>query len=398
MLLCGLQWFRRGCSEMKSLLNKKNALLVSALIVAIGLSGCSSLKEMLSGDDSVDYKSVVRTDPLSIPPDMTQAASDPRFRAPDSGATTFSQFQKSGQASPASQASSAQAAVLPTRGDMRVMRDGDLRWLSIDWPADRVFSAAADFWTETGFTLDVTDPKAGLIITNWSENRANIPDSWIRQLIGKAIPGAWDSGTRDKFRTRIERNGNRTEVYITHQHMVEEAIGRTTGGTTADIRWTIGKEDPGLNAAMLARMMVFFGEDVDGARKKMAQAKADPQSPKVVAPDGDKTKLVIDESFDRAWRRVGVALDSGGFAVDDRDRSTGEYYVRYVDVDTGMKREEPHFLARLFGAKDAPKAPTYRIRLTSVGSQTEVTILDDKGARDTSATAQRLLGVLSDKI
>ncbi|MDN3986808.1 outer membrane protein assembly factor BamC [Zwartia vadi] len=383
---------------MKSLLNKKNALVVSALIVAIGLSGCSSLKEMLSGDDSVDYKSVVRTDPLSIPPDMTQAASDPRFRAPDSGATTFSQFQKSGQASPAAQASSAQAAVLPTRGDMRVMRDGDLRWLSIDWPADRVFSSAADFWTETGFTLDVTDPKAGLIITNWSENRANIPDSWIRQLIGKAIPGAWDSGTRDKFRTRIERNGNRTEVYITHQHMVEEAIGRTTGGTTADIRWTIGKEDPGLNAAMLARMMVFFGEDVDGARKKMAQAKADPQSPKVVAPDGDKTKLVIDESFDRAWRRVGVALDSGGFAVDDRDRSTGEYYVRYVDVDTGMKREEPHFLARLFGAKDAPKAPTYRIRLTSVGSQTEVTILDDKGARDTSATAQRLLGVLSDKI
>lgn len=383
---------------MKSLLNKKNALVVSALIVAIGLSGCSSLKEMLSGDDSVDYKSVVRTDPLSIPPDMTQAASDPRFRAPDSGATTFSQFQKSGQVSPAAQASSAQAAVLPTRGDMRVMRDGDLRWLSIDWPADRVFSSAADFWTETGFTLDVTDPKAGLIITNWSENRANIPDSWIRQLIGKAIPGAWDSGTRDKFRTRIERNGNRTEVYITHQHMVEEAIGRTTGGTTADIRWTIGKEDPGLNAAMLARMMVFFGEDVDGARKKMAQAKADPQSPKVVAPDGDKTKLVIDESFDRAWRRVGVALDSGGFAVDDRDRSTGEYYVRYVDVDTGMKREEPHFLARLFGAKDAPKAPTYRIRLTSVGSQTEVTILDDKGARDTSATAQRLLGVLSDKI
>lgn len=383
---------------MKSLLNKKNALVVSALIVTIGLSGCSSLRDMLSGDDSVDYKSVVRTDPLSIPPDMTQAASDPRFRAPDSGATTFSQFQKSGQASPAAQASSAQAAVLPTRGDMRVMRDGDLRWLSIDLPADRVFSSAADFWTETGFTLNVTDPKAGLIITNWSENRANIPDSWIRQLIGKAIPGAWDSGTRDKFRTRIERNGNRTEVYITHQHMVEEAIGRTTGGTTADIRWTIGKEDPGLNAAMLARMMVFFGEDVDGARKKMAQATADPQSPKVVAPDGDKTKLVIDESFDRAWRRVGVALDSGGFAVDDRDRSTGEYYVRYVDVDTGMKREEPHFLARLFGAKDAPKAPTYRIRLTSVGSQTEVTVLDDKGARDTSATAQRLLAVLSDKI
>jgi outer membrane protein assembly factor BamC len=93
-----------------------------------------------------------------------------------------------------------------------------------------------------------------------------------------------------------------------------------------------------------------------------------------------------------------VALDSGGFAVDDRDRSTGEYYVRYVDVDTGVKREDPHFLARLFGAKTPGKAPTYRIRLTTKGTQTEVVILDEKGVRDTSATAQRLLGVLADKI
>lgn len=397
-LLCELQWFRRGCSEMKSLLSQKKVLLVSALSVVLALGGCASVRDMLSGDDSVDYKSVVRTDPLSIPPDMTQAASDPRFRAPDSGTTTFNQYQKAGQATPAAQASTARSAVLPTRSDMRVMRDGDLRWLSVDLPADRVFSTAADFWTEIGFTLDVTDPKAGLLVTNWAENRANIPDSWIRQLIGKAIPGAWDSGTRDKYRTRIERNGNRTEIYITHQHMVEEALGKGAGGASENIRWIIGKEDPGLNAAMLARMMVFFGEDVDGARKKMTQAKADPQAPQVVAPDGDKTRLMVGETFDRAWRRVGVALDSGGFAVDDRDRSTGEYYVRYVDTDTGMKRDEPHFFARLFGAKDAPKAPTYRIRLVASGTQTEVTVLDANGARDTSPTAQRLLSVLADKI
>jgi outer membrane protein assembly factor BamC len=380
---------------MKSLLSQKNALMVTALVAVLALNGCASVRNMLSGDDSVDYKSVVRTDPLSIPPDMTQAASDPRFRAPDSGTTTFSQFQQTGQVSPAAKASTAQSAVLPTRSDMRVMRDGDLRWLSVDMPADRVFSAAADFWTETGFTLDVTDPKAGLLVTNWAENRANIPDSWIRQLIGKAIPGAWDSGTRDKFRTRIERNGNRTEIYITHQHMTEEARGQASGGAAAEIRWTIGKEDPGLNAAMLARMMVFLGADADGARKKVAQANAAPQGSQVTMAPG---ALIINETFDRAWRRVGVALDSGGFAVDDRDRSTGEFYVRYVDVDTGIKREDPHFFARMFGAKNPGKAPTYRIRLTTKGTQTEVVVLDEKGVRDTSATAQRLLGVLADKI
>lgn len=398
MLLCERQWLRRGCSEMKSLLNRNKAWIVSAIAASVlTLSGCQSVRNMLDGQDSVDYKSVKQSDPLSIPPDLTQAANDPRYRAPDSGTTTFSQFQQAGR-TPVAQ-SSAQSAVLPTRSDMRVMRDGDLRWLSVDLPADRVFSTTADFWTETGFTLDVTDPKAGLLVTNWAENRANIPDSWIRQAIGKVLPGMWDSGTRDKFRTRIERNGNRTEIYITHQHMYEDALNKNaSAGGDPDIRWLIGKEDPGLNAAMLARLMVFLGEDVDGARKKMAQAQADPQAPKVVTPQGDKSVLVIGESFDRAWRRVSVALDSGGFAVDDRDRSAGEFYVRYVDVDTGLKREDPGFFAKLFGSKDPGKAPTYRIRLTSSGAQTEVTVLDEKGARDTSATAQRLLSVLADKI
>lgn len=374
--------------------SKLKFLNVAALSGLILVSGCAQMRSVLEGDNSVDYKSVVMTDPLSIPPDMTQAASDPRYRAPAGGTTTFNQFQQAGQQAAARGATAAQSAVLPTRSDMRVLRDGDLRWLSIDMSADKVFSLAADFWSENGFTLDVTDPKAGLLVTNWAENRAKIPESWIRQLLGSVLQGLWDSGTRDKFRTRIERAGNRTEVYISHQHMDEIA----TGSDGTDIRWVRGKEDPGLNAAMLARMMVFMGEDVDGARKKMAQAVANPQSPKVVTPATDQSVLIISENFDRAWRRVGVALDSGGFAVDDRDRSAGDYYVRYVDSDTGIKREDPNFLSRLFGAKDPGKAPTYRIHLVTRGNETEVTVLNDKGVRDESATAKRLLAVLADKI
>lgn len=379
---------------MKTQGSKLKLLNVMALMGLVLLGGCAQMRAVMDGDNSVDYKSVVMSDPLSIPPDMTQAASDPRYRAPPSGSTTFNQFQQAGQQAAAKGATATQSAVLPTRSDMRVMRDGDLRWLSVDMPADKVFSLAADFWSENGFTLDVTDPKAGLLVTNWAENRAKIPESWIRQLLGSVLQGLWDSGTRDKFRTRIERAGNRTEVYISHQHMDEMA----TASDGTDIRWVRGKEDPGLNAAMLARLMVFMGEDVDGARKKMAQSVANPQSPKVVTPTADKSVLIISENFDRAWRRVGVALDSGGFAVDDRDRSAGDYYVRYVDTDTGFKREDPNFLSRLFGAKDPGKAPTYRIHLVTRGNETEVTVLNDKGVRDESATAKRLLAVLADKI
>ncbi len=376
-------------------MSRKTVLATTLLSAVLLLQGCSGFRSMLNGDDSVDYKSVVKTDPLSIPPDLTQAASDPRYRAPASGTTTFSQFQQAGQAS-AKGVPSSQAAVLPTRADMRVMRDGDIRWLVVDMSPDKVFSLTADFWVESGFSLDVTDPKAGLMVTNWAENRAKIPESFIRDMLGKVLEGLWDSGTRDKFSTRIERVGNnRTEIYISHKHM-EEKNYSTQG--QVDVRWMNGKEDPGLNAAMIARLMVFLGEDVDGARKKMGQAQASKQDAPITTPDGDKSALLIAESFDRAWRRVGVALDSGNFAVDDRDRAAGDFYVRYVDTDTGMKREDPGFFSKLFGAKDPAKAPTYRLHLTDQGTKTEVTVFDADGKRDTSPTAQRILSVLSGKL
>ena len=347
----------------------------------------------MSGEDSIDYKTVVRADPLSIPPDLTQAASDPRYR-PAAGSTTFSQYQLA-QAGGKGVPSSAQSGVLPTRSDMRVMRDGELRWLSVDMSPEKVFSMTADFWTERGFTLDVTDPRAGLMETNWAENRAKIGESWLRQALGSVFDGLYDSGTRDKFRTRIERAGNRTEIYISHRHM--EEISKITL-QDVETRWANAKEDPGLNAAMLARLMVFLGEDIDGARRKMAQSMPGSQDPKVTAPANDKSLLIVAEPFDRAWRRVGVALDSGGFSVDDRDRTAGDFYVRYLDTDTGEKREEPSIFARMFGSKDPAKAPTYRIHLVQQGTQTEITVIDPKGVRDTSATAQRLLSVLAGKL
>ena len=76
---------------MKSLLNKKCGVLAAFVATLLLLSGCNSLRSVMSGDDSIDYKSVVRTDPLSIPPDLTQAANDPRYRSPTTGTTTFSQ-------------------------------------------------------------------------------------------------------------------------------------------------------------------------------------------------------------------------------------------------------------------------------------------------------------------
>jgi outer membrane protein assembly factor BamC len=380
-------------------MNKRHAGFAALLTLAM-LAGCSDVNQLLGKEEPIDYKSAssaARADPLSIPPDLTQAANDPRYKAPVGGTTTFSQYQAEGQQqAAAAQTASTTSDVLPQRTDMHVERDGNIRWLVVNLPPDQIFSKVVDFWTSNGFTIRTNNPAAGLIETDWAENRAKIPESWLRQALGMVLEQAYDSGEREKFRTRIERVNGHTEIYINHQHMVETNVGARDSG---NLQWQPGPEDPGLNAAMLARLMVFLGTSVDQAKTMVAKAEAAPKQPAVVRDvQANGAQLNVQESFDRAWRRVGVALDSGGFTVDDRDRSAGDFYVRYLDTDTGLQREEPGFFSRLFGGSKSGEAPQYRIHVAGQGSVSQVTVLDSNGKQDNSPTAQRLLGVLADKM
>lgn len=370
----------------------KGVLLVTSVAV---LSACTSLRETMSGQNAIDYQSAVRTDPLSIPPDLTQAAADPRYRAPATGSTTLTAFQSQGsQIDAAGSSALTRNTVLPSYPNIEVKRDGDLRWLAVKMSPDELFPKIESYWYDSGFSLDLIDAKAGLMVTNWAENRAKIPSTWLREMLGTVLDRVYDSGERDKFRTILERNGDVVEVYISHEHMVEVRVGVEETQT----RWERGREDPGLNAAMLARLMVYLGEETELARQKMAQAEESALKPTVqdnVSGDGTLTIL---EPFEMSWRRVGLALDSGNFAVDDRDRSAGDFFVRYVDTDTGLIREEPSLFGRLFGAKDPEPAQQYRLNLQGEGDRTIVKVYSSDGQLDSSETAKRLLSVLAERL
>lgn len=357
----------------------------TALLAALaGLAGCSTINQALNLEEPVDYKSTVRGDPLSIPPDLTQANVDARYRAPE-GSTTFSQYAQSQQASMNAPGTE---RVLPTVPGVQVMRDGDLRWLVVDKPAEQIFQKVVDFWGDQGFTVASQDPLAGIVQTDWAENRAKIPQDWIRSALGSVLDTVYDSGERDRFRTRMERVNGKTEIYISHQHMEETP---TDDGTT--FKWVFGKEDPGLNAVMLARLMVYLGTDVQRARNMIEQAEAAPNRVDIEQV-ADQALLALNEPFDRAWRRVGVAIDSAGFSVEDRDRSTGDYFIRYLDVDTGEKIEQPNFIDRLFGSKNKAEAAAYRINVSEQGGSSVVRVLNQSGAPQTDPTARRIITVL----
>lgn len=365
---------------------KKTCRIGSAIgLSALLLSGCSTVNQALGLEEPVDYKSTVAGDPLSIPPDLTQANRDARYTAPE-GVTTFSEYAAAQSAQPVV----GQTQVLPRQEGIEVKRDGDLRWLVVDRPAEDIYPHLLEFWHEQGFTIRSENPRTGLIETDWAENRAKIPEGWIRSALGAIIDQVFDSGERERFRMRLERvSDTRSEVYISHQNMYEQP---TVDG--AAFRWVQGKEDPGLNAAMLARLMVYLGTDVKTASTKVAQAeKADARPTVEAAPD--RTALVLAESFDRAWRRVGVAIDSAGFTVEDRDRSQGDYFIRYLDADLGEKIEQQNFFGRLFGGKNTAEPVEYSIHVQDQGGTSLVTVHDMNGAVQEDDTAKRILSVLA---
>lgn len=366
---------------------KKTCRLGSALgLSAVLLSGCSTVNQALGLEESVDYKSTVRGDPLSIPPDLTQANRDARYTAPE-GVTTFSQYA----AAQADRPTVGQREVLPVQEDIQVRRDGDLRWLEVNRPVEQIYPQLLTFWNSQGFTIRSESPSTGLIETDWAENRAKIPEGWIRSALGAIVDQVFDSGERERFRTRLERiDGTRSEIYISHQHMIEEPVGDGVG-----FRWVHGEEDQGLNAAMLARLVVHLGTDVQTASNLVTQAEKTDMRPSVEALP-DQTALALAESFDRAWRRVGVGIDSAGFSVEDRDRSTGDYYIRYLDVDLGEKIEQQNFFGRIFGAKNTAEPVSYRINVQEQGGRSVVTVRDMNGVVQEDDTAKRILSVLVD--
>lgn len=369
-----------------------HARLPLLLVLPFMLSACS-ISDAINERTRIDYKSAGKLAPLDVPPDLVSPRGDERFTIPERGQRTYSGYESAR----ATARTDVEAKVLPAVEGMRVERAGTQRWLVVNQPADKLWPVVREFWQESGFVLASESPATGVMETEWAENRAKIPQDFIRNTIGKVFDSLWSTGERDMFRTRLERVGNSTEIYISHRGAQEVLTGAENSQTT----WTSRPNDPGLEAEMLARLMVRLGADFDRAKAAVDRAQQIDKgaAPQLVTGSGEAGALQIAEPFDRAWRRVGLALDRGGFTVEDRNRAEGVYYVRYVDADAASA-DKPGFFGRLFGrGSDKPESrPQYRVKLVSSNDTTQVTVLDAQGNPETSATGRRILNVLLNQL
>ncbi|MDP2004616.1 MAG: outer membrane protein assembly factor BamC [Rubrivivax sp.] len=367
------------------------------VLAALALTaGCSTTGDGLLSGDKIDYRTAtVRTQPLEVPPDLTQLAREGRYQ-PQRGVISAAAVGAAAAATPTAAASAPAAVALDSLGAMRVERDGQQRWLVVPQTPEQLWPKLKAFWEERGFTLTQADAQAGVMETNWSENRAKIPNDAIRNVVGRLMGRLYDSGERDSFRTRIERSAAGSEVYVTHRGVQEIYTDERKEGTT----WRARPTDPQLEAEFLSRLMVALGGAAEPARAAVAAAApaSAATAAGAVASAPQASALTLAEPFDRAWRRVGVALDRSGFTVEDRDRTAGLYFVRYVDPKSaGM--EEPGFWAKLFGNPVNPLAALrYRVALKTTDGKTVVSVQNSAGTPETGENARNIIGRLTQEL
>ncbi|MBY4898749.1 outer membrane protein assembly factor BamC [Cupriavidus sp. AU9028] len=395
-------------------------------VLALGLvTGCSSINDMMQAD-KIDYKSAdvsKRTPTLEVPPDLTKLEGDRRYSVPNqNGVSTLSGYTQATVTQPKATGTN----VLPSSEGIRVVRDGNQRWLSISngMPPDQLWQTLREFWQENGFLLVQDSPETGIMETDWAENRAKIPQDFIRNTIGKVFDGLYSTSERDKFRTRLEKgqNGN-LEVFISHRGAQEELTGLDKSSTV----WTPRAADPELEAEFLSRLAQRLGVQKEQAEQmaksgtipapaaNTAQPAGKGAQPAAAGSDGyapvassgasyltqvnGTQALQLPEPFDRAWRSVGLALDRVNFTVEDRDRAQGLYYVRYVDTrDTVDNRG---FFSKLFtrtGGDAARQAKKYRVSVKGSGNGTTVMVLNDAGQPESGDMAKRILTLLDEQL
>lgn len=370
-------------------------MLCIVLIALVILTGCN----LFSEKKTIDYKSAGKLPPLDVPPDLMAPNVDDRYVIPDANSSdnaTFSTYNQERGSQPVTMSTS----LLPMSDQgAHIERAGTQRWLVVPQPPETVWPIVKEFWQELGFLIKIENPETGILETDWAENRAKIPQDFIRTILSTVLDSLYSTAERDKFRTRLERSqGGSTEIYISHRGM-DEVI---QGGSAQRTIWQPRPADPDLEAEMLSRLMLRFGVEEERAKLELATVSNATQARAYINPE-QKDVLIVNESFDRSWRRVGLALDRIGFTVEDRNRLEGMYFVRYVDPDADSHKssDDDGILSGLvfWRKNDTSKTEKYHVQVSETGANSsQVKVLTENNTPANDKTTNRILNLLHEQL
>ncbi len=331
--------------------------IVGLFFAVLALTACSLDKKR------IDYKvASSRVPTLEVPPDLTAISANEQYAIPGGDgelAANYSDYSKSLSTQPA------KGAVLPDPKNVRLERNGNQRWLVVNGKAESVWPLVKAFWIEIGFDIQVDNPQAGVIQTDWQENRSNAPQHFTRGILAnsKVLDSLKPIGQRDQYLTRLERSkdGASTEVYLSRQVLEEmQVFGRK------DTKWLPHAGDTETELAVLQMMMVKLNDAATSvANNTVATPVAiAPVNVQLLEISGNKV-LQLNEPFDKSWRKVGLALDKARISVEDKDRSKGLYLLRPAAAEKGKKANN-----------------SYQVIVRDNGTQCEVSVRNNDGNSD----------------
>lgn len=353
------------------------------IAVAFAITGCSAIENNVKRESKVDYKSAQNRPSLEIPPDLGTVTRRGDLVVPSARNTARSQTVRT---SPLATAD----IVLPATDNARIERAGQQTWLIVSGDAAQLWPKVRGFFEDQGLNLVIENPKTGVMETDWLQNNADV-GTGLQRLLRKHLGSLYSTGTRDKYRVRMERGNepNTTEIFLSHRGMVETAKEVQTTDDLVTV-WEPRPADQQLEAEMLRLLMVHIGFDEGEAQSLIANASQSARAELVQ----NKSVLQVNDHISKGWQRVGLALDRVGFTVENRDKANSTYVVRYVEPNTGKKKS---FVKRLF--KRGSKEPEeYRIKLHETGPITLVTIQNKDGSDNTGTTRDQLLALLFEQL
>ena len=380
------------------------------LLSSFLLISCSGFditdNEIVDAITQPDYVSSSRAKKLDIPPDLSEIESNSEYGIPGE-AVSYKDYED------AKRAGYKEVKVLANPEGMRIVKSGNLRWLVVSETPEELWPHMESFWEELGFGIKVLNRRTGVMETEWiKSSKLNVDtNKGLGSRFDAWLDGLANLADRRKFRTRLE-NGLKegtTEIYISQRSIVgmdqdaKDRIARLKEGSystelykiqeyipddeaeaeeiTEKLKTEMNLDEYEINAEILRRLMTKLGMTDFDAKQKLANPIEKKNATLVKSKKGNY--LLLNDAYDRSWRRLSLALDIIGFVTEDKNRSDGIFYVKYRDLDLeGPKKKNKGLIDKLaFWEDDEEEAQRIKEeeeRLNNLGVTEETEVIEDK--------------------
>ena len=296
---------------------------------------------------------------------------------------------------------------------MRIVKSGNLRWLVVSETPEELWPHMESFWEELGFGIKVLNRRTGVMETEWiKSSKLNVDtNKGLGSRFDAWLDGLANLADRRKFRTRLDNvyEEATTEIYISQRSIVgmdqdaKDRIARLKEGSystelykiqeyipddeaeaeeiTEKLKTEMNLDEYEINAEILRRLMTKLGMTDFDAKQKLANPIEKKNATLVKSKKGNY--LLLNDAYDRSWRRLSLALDIIGFVTEDKNRSDGIFYVKYRDLDLeGPKKKNKGLIDKLaFWEDDEEEAQRIKEeeeRLNNLGVTEETEVIEDK--------------------